>query len=173
MAGRIGKVAKIENEARAQAEAQAHAEAERQREHQRTLEEEARRRQTAAFMEREGLKTVEDCRAYVRRTMRAILTRDLGSVFERWAENMRQDTVDRLTITGTDDDKRLLARLQGMRVIDAQAKIIPIEQRAELRQKDAEERKRIEAEIEERRRKAAEYVKAKRKGGRRRDAAAV
>lgn len=138
MAGRVGKVAQLEQAARATGDEGLRAEVQRQLEHQQTLAQEAHRREVAEFMKREGLKSVEDCRSYCRRMMR-------GSIgvhsFEAWARVMRQDTVDRMVLMDTPDDQRVLARLRRECVIDEQNRLIPLEERDALRAQRDEERR--------------------------------
>lgn len=148
MAGRMGKVAQIENEARAQAEAAARAEAERQREHQRTLAEEAHRREVAAFMKREGLATVEDCRAYIRKHAARMRAGSFGvQGFERWCEVMKQEAVDRMALMDTADDRRVLERMRDAGVIDEANRLVPHEKREEVAAARRAQRAQAEEEL--------------------------
>lgn len=121
-------VAKIEAEVAAKAEAAACAEFARQLEHRQAAELEQHRREVAAFMEREGLHSVGDCRIYCQRMVARMKRGQLGvHTFERWCAVLRQATVDRIVLMDPADG--VLDRLRDAGVIDDANRLISIEQR--------------------------------------------
>lgn len=108
-----------------------------------------------AWMEANGLKTPEDCSAFVRRQARGnhAHMRTL-SKFEAWCESMKQSAVDWLVrdrITNPETEK-VLRRLRAAAVIDEHNRLIPLPNRPALRAKLDAERAAADAELLARRR---------------------
>jgi hypothetical protein len=93
-----------------------------------------------------GLHTLEQKKAYVRRMMREVFA---PPSFDRWAQTIKQGSVDFLVRSGGKDDGKVLDRLRALGVIDGDNKLIPLEKRAEVRAaheaKVRAERERIDA----------------------------
>lgn len=91
------------------------------------------RRNTEAFerCKAMGLNTVEDMRAYCRQMLKKGIFEKPS--FERWAETMKQATVDAMVRMCTDSDLKTIGRLRAMCAIDADNKIVPLEKRQALR----------------------------------------
>lgn len=98
-----------------------------------------------------GLVTVEDKRAYCRKLARSF---GRGPIFETWAKNMRQSTVDRLALMAAGQEDQCLERLRSIGVIDGRNKLIPLEARevaADVyRQDRARELVKLQRELAER-----------------------
>lgn len=103
------------------------------------------KRNTEAFerCKAKGLNTVADMQAYCRQSLKKGLFGRPS--FERWAETMKQGTVDTMLRMATLSDEKTLERLRTLCVIDAENKVIPVVERQALR--DALEAK-IRAERE-------------------------
>lgn len=130
MAGRVGKVAMLEQQAAAAQqdfERQARAEAQRKAEE---LRAEQARAKAEEFMRANGLKTTDEARAFVMRQMRMLFRQGTDkSLFERWCDAMKQVTVDWLVLDDGRDGRRALERLRDAGVIDEVNRLIPKEQR--------------------------------------------
>jgi len=150
MAGRVGKVAKLEQEVAARQqdfERQARAEA-----YSKAEEERAARRKAEAeqFMRENNLHTPEDCRAFVIRKAKQLMrVSDLG-LFERWCDNMKQVTVDWLVTGGGKDDKLALERLRDAGVINEANRLIPKEDREEVAAAFRAQREIVDEELRRR-----------------------
>ena len=145
MAGRIGKVAKLEQQAEEEARRQT---AGHEVERQRAIADAAHAAQVSEFMQREGLHSVEDCRAYCKKMMARFRYGQVGvHSFQRWCEVMRQETVDRLVLMDTKSDRTALDRMRYAGVIDEQNKLIPLDRRAAVAEERREERRQAEAEL--------------------------
>jgi hypothetical protein len=77
-----------------------------------------------------GLTTLEAKKAYCRKLLRKAFA---PPSFERWAIHITQGGVDFLVRSNGRDDQRVLERLEAMGVIDAQRKVVPVEERAARR----------------------------------------
>lgn len=85
-----------------------------------------RRARSEAFCHEQGLRTIDEMRAYCRRLARKGFN---GVSFDGWARNMTQRTVDLIAINGAVSDERCLERLRAAGVIDGRNKLIPFDAR--------------------------------------------
>jgi hypothetical protein len=150
MAGRVGKVAKLEQEAAARQqdfERQARAEA-----YSKAEEERAARRKAEAeqFMRENNLHTTDDCRSFVIRKAKQLMRVNDRGLFERWCDNMKQVTVDWLVTGGWRDDKLALERLRDAGVIDEANRLIPPKDREEAAAALRAQRELVDEELRHR-----------------------
>ena len=96
-----------------------------------------------------GLNSVEDMKAYCRRTAKTLFRGQAST--DTWLEQMTQPTVDRIVTMGTKTDEKLLERLRAKCVIDNENRVIDPVKRPSLRAARAahieNERRRAEAEL--------------------------
>lgn len=150
MAGRVGKVAQMEAEAAArQQDFEREQRAARQRRAE-EVQEQRQREEREAFMRENGLSTPEQCREFVRRKVRQMQWANSEGLFERWCRNMRQVTVDWLVLAGGKDDLRCLERLRRAGVIDAENRLVPLEERENAAARHESVRREVEEELRQR-----------------------
>lgn len=109
-----------------------------------------RTERTTAANRARGLETIEQMKAYCKRTLRARLFTTKPS-FERWSETMTQATVDLLILHAGKPDEIVLERLRAIGALDENNKLVPLAdrpaRRAAIEAKQKAERERIDAEL--------------------------
>jgi hypothetical protein len=109
-----------------------------------------RHEEAEAFCQAQGLVTLADKKRFVREKLKSFARRPS---FERWAENMKQESVDFLVRGGGRDDLKVLDRLRAMGIVDDENRLIPLEGRAAAREAR-------EAKVRAERAKAEEILRA-------------
>lgn len=94
-----------------------------------------------------GLDTPEKRRDYFHRQLKRVRVDLQKPTFERWCDAMTQHSVDMMVRLDWDES---LEKLRRACVIDAENKLIPLEQRAAMLEEKKKERERFEAELKAR-----------------------